>query len=149
MILAAVLLFALAPASQELQLTEPIVFEAGKDALEAKSIPVLEKVQKMLEARDFVSTLRIEVHSDTDAEQKLTEKRALAVAHWLVAHGVDCKRLIAVGFGATKPIADNSTPAGKAENRRTTLVIAGLRGKAINGMPLDGGGKVAGDVCAK
>ena len=61
---------------------------------------------------------------------------------------IDCNRLIAVGFGSTKPVADNSTPVGKAENRRIEFVMAGLRGKAISGMPLDGGGKVAGDLCS-
>lgn len=127
----------------------PITFETGKDALAKSSEPALAEIAKTLADKTYISTLRIEVHSDADAEQKLTEQRALAVTKALVAHGVECKRLVAVGFGATKPVADNSTADGKAQNRRVTLVIAGLRDKAVGGLPLDGGGKVAGDACAK
>lgn len=106
----------------------------------------LDYVKGYLADKSYVSTLRIEVHTDTDGDAKksqaLTQQRALAIAKALVAKGVDCKRLVPVGFGGTKPIAAN-----KAQNRRTSYVIAGLRGKAIGGMPLDGGGVVAGDPC--
>ena len=60
--------------------------------------------------------------------------------------GVDCKRLIAVGFGSAKPVADNSTPEGKAQNRRVSFFNAALRGRLIGGMPADGGGQIAGDL---
>ena len=63
------------------------------------------------------------------------------------AKGIDCKRLIPVGFGETKPVAPNDTPDNKAQNRRTAFVNAALKGKPIGGMPVDGGGKVAGDPC--
>ncbi len=69
------------------------------------------------------------------------------MAKALVAKGVDCKRLLPVGFGETKPRAENKTPEGKAQNRRTTFVNAALRGKAIGGAPLEGFGKIAGDPC--
>jgi OmpA-OmpF porin, OOP family len=111
----------------------------------------IDYVKGYLAEKSYVSTMRIEVHVDTDGDakktQKLTEQRALAVAKALVAKGVDCKRLVPVGFGGTKPIAANDTPANKALNRRTTFAIAALRGHAIGGMPLDGGGVVAGDPC--
>ena len=86
-------------------------------------------------------------NNDGDYNQMLSEKRALTVCKKLIAMGVDCKRLIAVGFGDTKPVADNSTPAGKAENRRISFVNVALRGKVIGGLPIDGGGQVAGEVC--
>jgi len=80
----------------------------------------------------------------------LTEKRATAVGRWLVAHGIDCKRLLAVGFGSNKPIADNATPDGRAQNRRITISNAALRGRLIGGMPADGGGQPASDdLCKK
>jgi OOP family OmpA-OmpF porin len=108
-------------------------------------------VRAYLEAKTYISALRIEGHTDTDGadSQPLTEKRALAVARWLVEKGVDCKRLVPVGFGNTKPVADNATPEGKAQNRRMTFVNAELKGRPIGGMPVDGGGKFAGDPCAK
>ena len=73
--------------------------------------------------------------------------RSIAVAKWLVGKGVDCKRLLPVGFGQEKPIADNKTAEGREQNRRTAFVNAELRKKPIGGMPVDGGGKVAGDPC--
>ncbi len=134
-----------------LKLPGPVVFESGKDILKPESDEVLEVVKDYLEAKPEITLLRIEGHTDTDgqaaANQKLSELRSLAVAHWLVAKGVDCKRLIPVGFGQDKPVAPNDTADNKAQNRRVAFVNAGLKGKAIGGMPVDGGGKVAGDVC--
>jgi OOP family OmpA-OmpF porin len=77
----------------------------------------------------------------------LSEKRAMAVARWLVGHGVACGRVIPVGFGQTKPVVPNDTPDNKAQNRRVAFVNAALKGKPIGGAPVDGGGKVAGDPC--
>ena len=95
--------------------------------------------------------MRVEGHSDNSGNesdmQKLTEERALSVCRWLVTNGIDCKRLIAVGFGSTKPVESNSTPSGKAANRRMVFALAALRGRLIGGMPADGGGMTAGDVC--
>jgi len=134
-----------------LKLPGPVVFETGSDKLKPESDEVLAIVQDYLEAKPKVSLLRIEGHTDSDgkreANQTLSEQRSLAVARWLVAKGIDCKRLIPVGFGQEKPIADNATPEGKAQNRRTAFVNAALDGKPIGGMPVDGGGKVAGDPC--
>jgi len=139
--------------NNELKLPAPIVFQTGSDKLTPESDQALNHVRGYLEAKSYISTLRIEAHSDRDgnaaANQALTEKRALAVAKWLVSHGVDCKRLLAVGFGGDKPIAENNTPENKAKNRRVSFVNAALRGRAIGGMPPEGGGRSAGDVCAK
>jgi OmpA-OmpF porin, OOP family len=133
-----------------LTLPSEIIFSAGAATLdETASSAALWYLVDYLEAKSYISTLRIEGHSSdagTDA-QILTEQRALAVATWLVAHGVACDRLIAVGFGNNKPIADNSTPEGKNQNRRISVINAALRGRAIGGMPLDGGGQSAGAVC--
>jgi OmpA-OmpF porin, OOP family len=131
----------------------PITFVSGKDSLTSESAEAIAFVADYLTEKAAISTLRIEVHADSTGSdtfnQSLTEKRSFAVGKALVARGVDCKRLIAVGFGSTKPVADNKTPEGKAKNRRTVFANAALRGKAIGGAPLDGGGKVAGDLCAK
>jgi OOP family OmpA-OmpF porin len=98
-----------------------------------------------LAAKESVSLLRIEGHAD---DQALSELRAVTVGRWLVAHGVDCKRLLAVGFGATKPFDDASTPEGKARNTRIELHNAALRGRPIGGASLEGGGQVASaDLC--
>jgi OOP family OmpA-OmpF porin len=62
--------------------------------------------------------------------------------------GVDCKRLLPVGFGETRPIASNKTAEGRAKNRRTDFVNAAIAGKAIDVTALDAGGVAAGDPCS-
>lgn len=125
----------------------PIDFWPGSDQLLDASAPALEYVRGYLAAKDAITTLRIEGHAE---DQALSERRAVAVARWLVKYGVDCKRLIAVGFGPNKPRADASTPEGKAENTRIEVHNAALRGRPIGGADLHGGGQVASaDLCAR
>ncbi len=135
----------------KLVLDKTVSFKTGSAELTDEGKEALIQLKDFLTAKDYITTLRVEGHSANDGteeiNQLLTEKRSLAVCKWLIENGIDCKRLIAVGFGSTKPIADNTSPMGKAENRRMEFVMAALRGKEIGGMPLDGGGKVAGDVC--
>lgn len=135
----------------QVELPGPVVFETNSDKLLPESDEVLSIVDDFLKQRKDVSLLRIEGHTDSDGDdalnQTLSEKRAMSVARWLVAKGHDCKRFIAVGFGESKPVADNNTPDGKAQNRRTGFFIAAVEGKAVDKQPVDGGGKVAGDSC--
>lgn len=135
----------------EVKITKAIVFETGSDKLKPESNAALEIIKQYLTDKAYISTLRVEAHTDNAGNeatnQTLSEKRALAICKKLVEMGVDCKRLIAVGFDSTKPVADNSTAEGKAQNRRISFFNAALRGRLIGGMPADGGGKVAGEVC--
>lgn len=124
-----------------------VTFDPGQAGPTAESDAALRHVVAFLAARETVTLLRVEAHGDgagaSDDEQKLTEARALAVVVRLLELGADEERLLPVGFGATKPVADPSTPAGRAKNRRIEFRLAALRGKPIGNMPLDGGGKVA------
>lgn len=136
----------------QLVLPAPIAFKTGTAELdETASRESLVLIKEYLAAKTYISRLRVEGHTDNAGEpaanQKLSEQRALAVCQWLKAQGVDCKRLLPVGFGDTKPVAANSSPEGQAQNRRITVVNAELRGRAIGGLPVDGGGKLAGEVC--
>ena len=130
---------------------DPIAFVTGHAELAPESAPAIQHVAAYLAAKDYVTTLRIEVHTDAQGadtwNQTSSEARALAVARALVAAGVDCKRLLPVGFGETRPIAPNDTAEGRAENRRVRFENAALKGRAIGGMPLDGGGVIAGNPC--
>jgi len=135
----------------EVKIAKAVLFETGSAKLKPESMAALEIIKQYLTDKSYISQLRVECHTDnSDAvaiSQALSEKRALVICRKLIEMGVDCKRLIAVGFGDTKPVADNSTPDGKAENRRVTFVNVALRGHVIGGMPVDGGGKIAGELC--
>ncbi|MBI4951017.1 MAG: OmpA family protein [Myxococcales bacterium] len=139
------------PAAEKVEIPGAVVFLTGSDKLDKSSDAVLELVKKYLDSKPEITLFRIEGHTDSDGDdasnQVLSEKRALAVASWLKARGVDCKRLIAVGFGESKPIADNATEEGKAQNRRVVYYNAARKGQPIGGLPVDGGGTVAGDPC--
>lgn len=139
-------------ADGRLVLSRQILFDTGTAVLKPESDLILEVVYTYLTSKPDLSIIRIEGHSDsqgmTEANQKMTEDRAAAVARALVARGLDCTRVLPVGFGETKPIADNATAEGRAQNRRIELVPAALRGHPIGGMPVDGGGRVAGDPCS-
>ena len=58
---------------------------------------------------------------DEAYNQTLSERRAQAVVDYLAAKGVAPGRIKAVGYGASKPLADNSTEEGRAQNRRVTI----------------------------
>ena len=74
-------------------------------------------------ARDCPAA-RIGITGHTDAQgddaynQALSEQRAMAVAEFLVAHGLDRDRLLIAGVGSSRPVADNGTPRGRERNRR-------------------------------
>jgi OOP family OmpA-OmpF porin len=120
-----------------------IVFESGTANIKPESEAALRNVKKYLDDKTYITLLRVEGHVDgSGQDQTLSEARANAIATWLVNAGVDCMRLTPVGFGNTKPVSEI-----KAANNRIAFANAALKGRPIGGMPVDGGGKVAGDPC--
>ncbi len=71
--------------------------------------------------------IRIEGHTDSIASEdhnlRLSERRAGAVESGLAAHGVEAGRMTTVGLGESRPVADNSTAAGRQRNRRVEIVV--------------------------
>jgi outer membrane protein OmpA-like peptidoglycan-associated protein len=72
-------------------------------------------------------TILVEGHTDSvgsaAANEELSRRRAEAVREFLVAHGVDAARIRAMGMGPSRPVAENRTPEGRANNRRVEIVI--------------------------
>ena len=87
----------------------------------------LAELDRLAEALQRHPRLRLEVGGHTDAVGSeednlvLSEKRAKAVYDYLIERGVNADRLTYRGYGESRPVADNDTPEGRAQNRRTTL----------------------------
>ncbi len=105
-----------------------IEFETGSARLEKSSFVELNKLADLLQENEG---LKVEIGGHTDNvgnaadNQKLSQNRAKAVVDYLIEKGIDIKRLLAKGYGSTKPIADNQTEAGRARNRRTEMKVIG------------------------
>jgi outer membrane protein OmpA-like peptidoglycan-associated protein/tetratricopeptide (TPR) repeat protein len=103
-----------------------IFFDVNKFDLKSESQVELDKVVQLLQENPTVR-IQIEGHTDnvgTAADNlKLSENRAKSVVSFIVSKGIDPKRLTAKGFGATKPVAENTSEENRAANRRTELKI--------------------------
>jgi outer membrane protein OmpA-like peptidoglycan-associated protein/tetratricopeptide (TPR) repeat protein len=103
-----------------------IFFDVNKYELKNESQVELDRLVQLLQDNPTVK-IQIEGHTDnvgTAADNlKLSENRAKSVINYLVIKGIAVNRLTAKGYGATKPIADNKTEEGRAQNRRTELKV--------------------------
>jgi outer membrane protein OmpA-like peptidoglycan-associated protein len=103
-----------------------ILFDTGQATIKDESKGDLQAVGDLLKQQPALR-LEIQGHTDNvgapDANRRLSDARAAAVKQYLVANlAVSADRLTASGFGDTKPVADNATEQGRAQNRRVELV---------------------------
>ena len=105
-----------------------VLFDTGKSTLKPGAREKLAKVSGILLAHPG---LILEVDGYTDSvggdeyNQRLSEQRAMAVRDYLTSQGVDQTAITAKGFGKSNPVATNDTAAGRQQNRRVELVVAG------------------------
>lgn len=114
----------------EVVLLEPVNFKISQAALppiEPKSEPALEELKEVIQQHPEWTKIEVQSHTDNVGNAKYNETlsglRAESVKKWLVDHGVAAERLVAKGYGPSKPIADNATAAGKEKNRRVQLLV--------------------------
>lgn len=102
-----------------------ILFDTNSSVIKSESKPVLDQVIDLLRTEPGWK-LTIEGHTDAVGSDKhnltLSRQRADSVKASLVSGGVDESRLKTAGFGESKPVADNDTELGRAQNRRVELV---------------------------
>ncbi|GEO86186.1 MULTISPECIES: OmpA family protein [Alphaproteobacteria] len=113
-----------------LNMPSNITFATDQDQVMPQFYPTLNSVAIVL--RKFDKTL-IDVNGHTDStgsvahNQALSERRAMSVASYLNSQGLDPRRVSALGFGPSQPIASNATADGRAQNRRVEIQISPLK----------------------
>jgi outer membrane protein OmpA-like peptidoglycan-associated protein len=108
-----------------------VLFDTGQADLKPGAMTTVDRLAQFM--ADYPErSVRVEGHTDSagsDAtNQQLSERRAAAVRDALLARGVDASRVEAVGYGETRPVATNDTPAGRQQNRRIEVVLSDAQG---------------------
>ena len=105
-------------------LVAPIPFRTGSADLGDNASTILDQVAAALAQFPTVK-VAVEGHTDTtgsaDTNQRLSQERAESVMRYLVGKGIGADRMTAVGYGQTRPVADNATETGRAQNRRVVF----------------------------
>ena len=103
-----------------------VLFDTNSAALKAGSYDEISRVAQVLNQYPE-TTIMIAGHTDSTGSdtfnQQLSEQRAMAVKNALTGQGVNPARMSAVGYGESKPIADNNTESGRQTNRRVAITI--------------------------
>ncbi|HEY4242791.1 MAG TPA: OmpA family protein [Kofleriaceae bacterium] len=111
-------------------LLDTVYFKLDKADIDARSNKLLANVASVLKAHPEVTGVTVEGHTDSQGDDAynmdLSQRRAQAVVDFLVKAGVPVEKLKPVGYGETRPIADNKTPRGRAANRRVEFKLAGI-----------------------
>jgi outer membrane protein OmpA-like peptidoglycan-associated protein len=108
------------------QALQGIQFETSKAIIKPKSFPMLDKIVKIMKDNSDYS---VEINGHTDnvgndaTNQALSENRATAVMKYLLNKGIDANRMKAAGYGEMIPVQTNTTPQGRALNRRVEFIV--------------------------
>ena len=109
-----------------------VLFESGKITLLAASLPLLDKVARTLNEMPEIRRIRLEGYTDdvgpAQGNLELSQARVDEVRRHLLAQGVTPERLDALGRGEENPAVPNTTPAGRARNRRVEFVVVDREG---------------------
>jgi outer membrane protein OmpA-like peptidoglycan-associated protein len=103
-----------------------VYFDTGRSSLKPSSHKALNDLVEILKLK---KTMVVEIQGHTDnagseqSNQELSQARAEEVKKYLVARGVPAERIVATGYGQSRPVADNATEAGRSKNRRTGLKV--------------------------
>lgn len=113
----------------EIEINTSILFPSAEADFASAAGPLLRKIAHIL--APYPNPINVEGFTDNlpisneryPSNWELSAARAASVVHLFTRSGVDPKRMTAIGYGEHRPIADNSTPEGRAKNRRVVLAV--------------------------
>jgi chemotaxis protein MotB len=113
----------------EIEMKSKMLFKSGSASLSANAVKALRGVARIL--RSIPNAIHVEGHTDNvpintpvfPSNWELSAARAASVVHLFNRFGVDSRRMAAIGYGEYRPREDNDTEAGRAANRRVSIVI--------------------------
>ncbi len=110
----------------QIQLNQQVFFETAEAVILPQSYPLLNQVAEILEENPNI-TIRVEGHTDSRGSHaynlRLSDSRAASVREFLIERGVDPMRMESQGYSFDRPIDDNATEEGRANNRRVEIHI--------------------------
>jgi outer membrane protein OmpA-like peptidoglycan-associated protein len=113
-------------------LSGSVLFASNKDALLPAAQERLGQVAEALKTQDDHKIV-VEGHTDSQgsaaSNQGLSERRAQSVVGFLVSRGVPSDQIRAQGLGPNRPVADNASPEGRANNRRVEIIVQPIEGR--------------------
>ena len=113
----------------EIEINNSILFDSGSALLKGSVTPVIKELAGIL--HDYPNSIRVEGYTDSKtistekfpSNWELSAARAASIARIFELSNILPERLSVVGYGETRPVADNSTEEGRAKNRRAVIVI--------------------------
>jgi len=117
------------PGEVNLEISDSILFPRGSAALTDAGLVLLKDLAEALDGQPYI--LSVEGHTDNipietaryPSNWELSSARAAVVTRKLVEQGIASDKVRAIGYGSTRPLADNASPEGRARNRRVSFVL--------------------------
>jgi OOP family OmpA-OmpF porin len=111
----------------KIEIHEKIQFDFDKATIKPASFDLMNEIASVIGKNPQIKRLRIEGHASSEGNpghnKTLSDERARSVMRYLNDHGIAPGELVAAGYGADRPIADNATEDGREKNRRVEFVI--------------------------
>jgi outer membrane protein OmpA-like peptidoglycan-associated protein len=113
--------------NKEIVIRQQVQFAVGSARILPASNNLLTEIADALLKTPRIRRVEVQGHTDNSGSpqlnQRLSEERAAAVVAWLTAHGVAPERLVAKGYGDSKPLVPNVTELNRQRNRRVQFII--------------------------
>jgi outer membrane protein OmpA-like peptidoglycan-associated protein len=113
--------------ADRIEIVDKVFFDVGKASIKAQSFPLLDEVARVLVENPQLLRVSVDGHTDDQGSAKVNTKlsaaRAESVRAYLESKGVAADRLVAAGYGPSRPLVPGKTPEAREQNRRVEFVI--------------------------